>query len=130
MKKAVSKKKDKIRDKIVECEFSQKEFLLFRKKYSGISSVSGKLNKTELQDAIFIMAKKSFRNVIVNILGLLFFSIPGMVAGYPGGIFVLLLPVYVIYMAVYITAKMNRNSVCTTFKLARLGLYLIFMRQP
>lgn len=127
MKKTVSKKKEKIRDKIVECEFSQKEFLLFRKK---CSDTSGRLNKTELQDAIFIMAKKSFRNVIINILGLLFFSIPGMVAGYPGWVFWFLQPVFLIYMAVYITAKMNRNSVCTTFKLARLGLYLIFIRQP
>ncbi|EHR8838558.1 hypothetical protein KUS10_004257 [Escherichia coli] len=57
MKKTVSKKKEKIRDKILDCEFSQKEFLFFRKKYSG---TSGRINKTELQNAIFIMAKSHF----------------------------------------------------------------------
>ncbi|RZN46511.1 hypothetical protein [Escherichia sp. E13S3] len=127
MKKSASKKKEKIRDKIVDCEFSQKEFLLFKKKYSGTSD---RLNQTELQNIIFIMAKKLFRKVIINIFGLLFFSIPGMVAGYPGWVFWFLQPVFLIYMAVYITARMNGHSVCTTFKLARLGLYLIFIRQP
>lgn len=127
MKKTVSKKKEKIRDKIMDCEFSQKEFLLFRKKYSGISD---RFNQKELQSIIFIMAKKLFRKVIINIFGLLFFSIPGMVAGYPGWVFWFLQPVFLIYMAVYIAAKTNGHSVCTTFKLARLGLYLIFIRQP
>lgn len=127
MKKTVSKKKEKIRDKILDCEFSQKEFLFFRKKYSG---TSGRINKTELQNAIFSMAKKSFRNIITNVLGLLFFSIPGIVEGYPGRVFIFLLPVFLIYMAIYITAKMNGNSVCATLKLAKLGLFLIFIRHP
>lgn len=35
MKKSASKKKEKIRDKIVDCEFSQKEFLLFKKNIQG-----------------------------------------------------------------------------------------------
>lgn len=126
MKKSASKKKEKIRDKIVDCEFSQKEFLLFKK----YSATSDRLNQTELQNIIFIMAKKLFRKVIINIFGLLFFSIPGMVAGYPGWVFWFLQPVFLIYMAVYITAKTNGHSLCTTFKLARLGLYLIFIRQP
>ncbi|EFH6988907.1 hypothetical protein GMM85_10700 [Escherichia coli] len=127
MKKTTSKKKEKIRDKILDCEFSQKEFLFFRRKCSG---VSGSVNKKELQDAIFIMAKKSFRNVIINVFGLLFFSFPGMIEGYPGTIFILLLPVFLIYMAIYITAKMNGNSVCATLKLTKLGLFLIFIRCP
>lgn len=54
----------------MNCDFSQKEFLLFRKKYYV---TFGRINKTELQNVIFIMAKKSFRDIIINVLGLLFF---------------------------------------------------------
>ena len=121
------KKKVKIRDKILDCEFSKKDLLFFRRKFSGDS---GSINQTELQDTIFIMAKKSFRNVIINALGLLFFSVPGIVEGFPGKIFIFLLPVFLIYMAIYITSKMNGNSVCATLKLAKLGLFLIFIRYP
>ena len=98
MKTTVSMNKNKVRSTIVNCDFSQKEFLLFRKKHYV---TFGRINKTELQNVIFIMAKKSFRDIIINVLGLLFFSIPGMVAGYPGWVFALLLPVYLIYMAIY-----------------------------
>lgn len=122
---------DKIREKIASNGFTIRELLAFKKIISSPTHSSAKVNKKKLHVIIYTTAKKSLRDVIIVFFGMLFLQIPFLVSvvttGFPDLPFMVTGYAFQTCMIFYITAKINKTSACTQFKLAKLAIRCIFI---
>lgn len=120
---------DKIREKIATNGFTIREFLAFKKITTSPPSTT--INTKNLHDIIYTTAKKSFRDVIITFFGVLFLQIPFLASvvttGFPDLPFMATGYALQTCMIFYITAKMNKTSVCTQYKLAKLAIRCVFI---
>lgn len=117
--------RNKIRDEISGADFTVRELLIFRRKIRE-GTVSFEINKSKLQTEICNAAKKALRDVFITILGILFLQLPFILSWYFDAFFMICSCVFLIYISIYITAKISNIPVRLQFKLARLGIHIIF----
>ena len=122
---------DKIRDKIACNGFTLRELLAFKKAINSSTHSSARINKKKLHEIIYTTAKKSLRDVTIAFFGVLFLQIPFLASvattGFPDLPFMVTGYVLQTCMIFYITAKVNKTSACTQFKLAKLAIRCIFI---
>lgn len=117
--------RSKIRGEISGADFTVRELLIFKRKIRE-GTVSFEINKSKLQEEICSAAKKALRDVFITMLGILFLQLPFILSWYFDAFFMICSCVFLIYISIYITAKISNIPVRLQFKLTRLGMYIIF----
>lgn len=117
--------RNKIRDEISDADFTVRELLIFRRKIRE-NAVSFEIKKSKLQAEICSAAKKALRDVVITMLGILFLQLPFILSWYFDAFFMICSCVFLIFISIYITAKISNTPFRLQFKLARLGMHIIF----
>lgn len=120
-------KKNKLRDKIKEVEFSLKEFYMFKRE-AKIKNPQCKVNAKDLHDIIHLSARRALRHALITFFGMLFFQIPFIVKEIferrLDFLFVSIAFIFFIYLVVYVSGKLKNIPVCAQYKLIKLAIKL------